>query len=58
VLKVKLLPQRVLNLNPVETLVNKPLKSAVCTNRSYWDIDVVISAGRKLLTKYKQAFRI
>jgi hypothetical protein len=56
-LKVKLLPKRAPNLNPVERLVNKPLKSAVCTNRSYSDIDDVIRAGRRFLTKYKQTFR-
>jgi len=56
-LKVKLLPKRAPNLNPVERLVNKPLKSAVCTNRSYSDIDEVIRAGRRFLTKYRQTFR-
>jgi hypothetical protein len=55
-LKVKLLPKRAPNLNPVERLVNKPLKSVVCTNRSYSDIDDVIRAGRRFLTKYKQTF--
>ena len=30
-LKVKMLPKRAPNLNPVERLVNKPLKSAVCS---------------------------
>lgn len=53
-LKVKMLPKRAPNLNPVERLVNKPLKSAVCTNRSYSDIDDVIRAGRRFLTKHKQ----
>ena len=52
-LKVKLLPKRAPNLNPVERLVNKPLKSAVCTNRSYSDIDDVIRAGRRFLMKYR-----
>jgi len=55
-LKVKLLPKRAPNLNPVERLVNKPLKSAVCTNRSYSDIDDVIKAGRRFLTKYKRTY--
>ena len=55
-LRVKLLAKRAPNLNPVERLVNKPLKSAVCTNRSYSEIDDVIRAGRRFLTKYKQAF--
>ena len=57
VLKVKLLPKRAPNLNPVERLVNKPLKSAVCTNRAYSDIDDVIRAGRRFLTKYRGTFR-
>lgn len=56
ILKVKMLPKRAPNLNPVERLVNKPLKSVVCTNRSYSDIDDVIRAGRRFLTKYKQTF--
>ncbi|MDG6924963.1 MAG: transposase [Nitrososphaerota archaeon] len=56
VLKVKMLPKRAPNLNPVERLVNKPLKSGVCTNRSYSDIDEVIRAGRRFLMKYKRTF--
>jgi hypothetical protein len=55
-LRVKLLPKRAPNLNPVERLVNKPLKSAVCTNRSYSDIDDVIKAGRRFLTKNKRTY--
>lgn len=55
-LKVKLLPKRAPNLNPVERLVNKPLKSAVCTNRAYSNIDDVIRAGHRFLTKYKRTF--
>jgi transposase len=56
-LKVRMLPKRAPNLNPVERLVNKPLKSVVCTNRSYSDIDDVIRSGRRFLTKYKRTFR-
>lgn len=56
-LKVKLLPKRAPNLNPVERLVNKPLKSAVCTNRAYSNIDDVIRAGCRFLTKYKRTLR-
>jgi hypothetical protein len=56
ILEVKMLPKRAPNLNPVERLVNKPLKSVVCTNRSYSNIDDVIRAGRRFLTKYKQTF--
>lgn len=54
-LRVKLLAKRAPNSNPVERLLNKPLKSTVCTNKSYSDIDDVIRAGRRFLTKYKQA---
>lgn len=57
ILRVKLLAKRAPNSNPVERLVNKPLKSAVCTNRSYSEIDDVIRAGRRFLTKYKRTFR-
>ena len=56
VLRVKLLPKRAPNLNPVERLVNKPLKSVVCADLSYSDIDDVIRAGRRFLTKYKRTF--
>jgi len=55
-LRVRRLPKRAPNLNPVERLVNKPLKSVVCTNRSYSDINDVIRAGRRFLTKYKRTF--
>jgi hypothetical protein len=55
-LRVRRLPKRAPNLNPVERLVNKPLKSVVCTNSSYSDIDDVIRAGRRFLTKYKRTF--
>lgn len=55
-LRVRRLPKRAPNLNPVERLVNKPLKSVVCTNRSYSEIDGVIMAGRRFLSKYKQTF--
>lgn len=54
ILKVKLLPKRAPNLNPVERLVNKPLKSAVCTNRSYRNIDDVLAETRIFLMKHKR----
>ena len=56
ILRVKILPKMAPNLNPVERLVNKPLKSVVCTNRSYSDINDVIRAGRRFLTKHKRTF--
>jgi len=40
----------------VERLVNKPLRSVVCTNRPYSDIHDVTRAGRRLLTKYRKTF--
>ena len=52
-LRVKPLAKRAPNSNPVERVVNKPLKSVVCTNRSYSDVDDVITAGRRFLTKYR-----
>lgn len=55
-LKVKMLPKRAPNLNPVERKVNKPLKSAVCTNRSYSDIDDVVRNGRRFLRKYARSY--
>lgn len=55
-LKVKMLPKRAPNLNPVERKVNKPLKSAVCTNRSYSDIDDVVRNGRRFLTQYARSY--
>jgi hypothetical protein len=55
-LKVKMLPKRAPNLNPVERKVNKPLKSAVCTNRSYSGIDDVVRNGRRFLRKYARSY--
>lgn len=55
-LKVKMLPKRAPNLNPVERKVNKPLKSAVCTNRSYSDMDDVVRNGRRFLRKYARRY--
>ena len=41
VLKVKLLPKRAPKLNPTEWIVNRPLKSVVCSNRFYASLDEV-----------------
>jgi len=38
-LKVKFLPKKAPHLNPVEKLVNAPMKSVVCSNRSYRSIE-------------------
>lgn len=56
VLKTKRLPKRAPNLNPVERLINKPLKSSVCTNRSYSSIDDVVRKERLFLRKYQRTF--
>lgn len=56
ILKGKWLPKRAPNLNPVERLINKPLKSAVCTNRSYYSIDDVVTEERIFLRKYQRTF--
>lgn len=56
VLKTKRLPKKAPNLNPVERLINKPLKSAVCTNRSYYSIDHVVREEHRFLRKYQRTF--
>ncbi len=53
VLRVKLLPKRAPNLNPVEKLVNAPLKSAVCSNRCYYKIDDLAESTHRFLRRYK-----
>lgn len=55
--RVKLLAKRAPDSNPVERLLNKPVESAVCTNRAWLEIDVVERVGRGFPTKYKRVFR-
>lgn len=52
-IRPKLLPKRSPELNPAEWIVNKPLKSAVCTNRSYNNINDVNSRATHFLRKHR-----
>jgi transposase len=52
-LKVKFLPKRAPHLNPVEKLVNAPMKSVVCSNRCYYKIDELVESTHKFLRKHK-----
>ena len=56
ILKIKLLPKRAPKLNPVERKVNRPLKAAVCTNRSYKDVDELSLETGRFLRKYQRTF--
>lgn len=53
ILKVKLLPKKAPHLNPVEKLVNAPMKSAVCSNRCYHNTDELIESTHRFLRRYK-----
>ncbi len=55
ILKVKFLPKRAPNLNPVEKLVNAPIKSAVCTNRCHYRIDDLIESTHTFLRRYRRS---
>ncbi len=52
--RVKFLPKRAPNLNPVEKLVNAPMKSAVCSNRCYYKTDELIEYTHRFLRRYKR----
>ena len=52
-LKKKLLPKRAPHLNPTEWIVNRPLKSVVCSNRSYKHINDVDRQTANFLRKHK-----
>lgn len=56
ILKVKFLPKKAPELNPIERLINKPLKSAISTNRSYQSINDVVREERLFLRKYQRTF--
>jgi hypothetical protein len=56
ILKIKLLPKRAPKLNPVERKINRPLKAAVCTNRSYKDINELSIETGNFLRKYQRTF--
>lgn len=56
ILKLKLLPRRAPKLNPVEHIINRPLKKVVCVNRSHQTIDEVLEETRTFLQQHKRTF--
>jgi hypothetical protein len=56
ILKLKLLPKRAPKLNPVEYMINRPLKKVVCVNRSHQTIDEVLEETRTFLQQHKRTF--
>jgi hypothetical protein len=56
ILKLKLLPKRAPKLNPVEHMINRPLKKVVCVNRSHQTIDEVLTETRTFLQQHKRIF--
>ena len=57
VLRVRLLPKRAPKLNPTEWIVNRPLKSVVCSNRSYTSIDEVDTNTIRFLRQHRTNLR-
>lgn len=53
ILRVKFLPRRAPKLNPVEKLVNAPMKSTVCSNRCYYRTDELTESTSRFLRRYK-----
>lgn len=56
VLRVKWLPKKDPNSNPVELLVNKRLSSAVSVNRCHADLPAMTVATRRFLYKYNSDY--
>jgi len=54
ILKVKFLPKKAPHLNPVEKVVNAPLKSVVCSNRSYRNMEQVMKNTRTFFREYRK----
>lgn len=54
ILKVKFLPKRAPHLNPVEKLVNAPMKSVVCSNKCYYKIDELVESTHRFLRNHKR----
>lgn len=52
-LKLKFLPKKAPDLNPVEGRINRPLKSDICSNWYYETIDDVVDNGRKYLRRWR-----
>jgi hypothetical protein len=57
ILSVKRLPKRAPKLNPTEWIVNRPLKSVVCSNRSYKSMDEVDSNTVRFLRQHRTNLR-
>jgi len=57
VLKSKLLPKRAPKLNPTEWVVNRPLKSVVCSNRSYRSMDEADRNTTHFLRQFRMNLR-
>ena len=57
VLRMRLLPKRAPKLNPTEWIVNRPLKSVVCSNRSYTSIDEVDTNTIRFLRQHRTNLR-
>gem|GEM_PF-6036142 len=56
-LKTRLLPKRAPQLNPTEWIVNRPLKSVVCSNRSYRSMDEVDRNTTHFLRQHRTNLR-
>jgi len=54
ILVLKFLPKRAPNLNPVEKLVNAPLKSCVCSNRAYYNVPELEESTHQFLRCHKR----
>jgi hypothetical protein len=57
IIKTKLLPKKAPELNPAEWVINRPLKSTVCTNRSYTSIHDVNHHTTDFLRKHRMTLR-
>ena len=57
VLRSRLLPKKAPQLNPTEWIVNRPLKSVVCSNRSYKSMDEVDRNTTHFLRQHRTNLR-
>jgi deoxycytidylate deaminase len=57
ILTTRLLPKRAPQLNPTEWIVNRPLKSVVCSNRSYKSLDEVDENTTNFLRQHRTDLR-
>jgi hypothetical protein len=57
ILRVRMLPKRAPKLNPTEWIVNRPLKSVVCSNRSYKSMDEVDRQTTHFLRQHRTNLR-